>query len=312
MENGAAQRAHQPKGRIKRSSKSGSDAGRARKKANRRRGIDRVIQILEFLYAHDEPIRPNQIALAVKAPRSTVYEVINRLIEARLLEFFDNDGRVFLGRRLHYFGASYVKHYDLMREADQTLRGLTERTNATSQLCVMESGKYIVVQVRQGGHHFRISADLGRAVPLPWTASGPLLVSDLSDEDIMRLIPEEDFTAPSGRQIDPAGFLRSVRLARKRGLWRQNGVMDTFIHCLAAPVLNADGKCIATLCLVIPRDEAERRGEQLARVLASAAANLTQCTAGTLPSDLSLRPVPSRGDPVVRIRGRGVAGAMSR
>ena len=253
-----------------------SDRGSARRDKGRRRGIDRVIEILEFLYDHDKPARPNQIARAVDAPRSTVYEVVNRLLEARLIEPFDNEGRLFLGRRLHYFGTSYIKHYDLMREADLMLRELSEQTNATSQLCVMELSKYIVAQMRHGGQQFRISTDIGRPVPLPWTASGPLLVSDLADQEILRLIPDADFTLPDGRRIDPASFLRNVRQARRRGIARQNGLVDAFIHCLAAPLLDVGGRCIATLCLVIPRTEAAKRGEQLSQILVSAAATLSE------------------------------------
>jgi len=266
----------------KRAEATGPDTGR-------RRGIDRVIAILDFLYVRDEPMRPNQIAAEIQAPRSTVYEIIDRLSKAGLIEQVDGDGRVFLGRRLHYFGNSYIRHFDLMREASQMLRRLTEQTNETAQLCVMESAKYAVALMRHGGHQFRISSDIGRSVPLPWTASGPLLVSDLADDEILRLIPAADFDLPDGRRIDPAAFLRDVHLARKRGLSRLDGLMDTFIHCMAAPVYNGEGHCVATLCLVLPRSDAPRRGDQLGRILTAAAAELSKFTGGAVAVDRPLR-----------------------
>jgi DNA-binding IclR family transcriptional regulator len=264
------------------------------KPAGRRRGIDRVIEVLECLYARNEPLRPNQIAAAVGAPRSTIYEIIERLREAGLVESFDSEGRVFLGRRLHYFGTAYVNRVDLMREADQTLRRLTEQTNETSQLCLMEAGKYTVALARHGGHHFRISSDIGQRVPLPWTASGALLVSHLSDAEILRLIPEEDFHLPDGRHLTPQAFLERVHAARQHGLSRLDGQLDRFTHCMAAPVLDAERRCIATLCLVIPRIDAEKRGRQLARVLASAAAELSDRMSGIVTSDRPLRAATGR------------------
>ena len=267
----------------------GAEAPRQKATAARRRGIDRVVEVLECLYARNEPLRPNQIAAAVGAPRSTIYEIVERLREAGLLESYDDEGRVFLGRRLHYFGTAYVRRVDLMREADQMLRRLTEQTNETAQLCLMEDGKYTVALARHGGHHFRISSDIGQRVPLPWTASGPLLVSHLADADILRLIPAEDFRLPDGRHLAPEAFLQRVGAARDRGLSRLDGQLDTFTHCMAAPVLDASRVCLATLCLVIPRLEAEPRGAQLARILVAAAAELSERVAGIVAPEGKLR-----------------------
>jgi DNA-binding IclR family transcriptional regulator len=263
-------------------------------RAARRRGIDRVVDVLECLYARNEPLRPNQIAAAVGAPRSTIYEIVERLREAGLLESFDDEGRIFLGRRLHYFGIAYVNRIDLMREAEQMLRRLTAETNETSQLCLMEDGKYVVALTRQGGHHFRISSDIGQRLPLPWTASGPLLVSHLSDSSILQLVPAADFRLPDGRHLAPEEFLRRVHAARQRGLSRLDGQLDRFTHCMAAPVLDAAGVCLATLCLVIPRLEAEARGDQLAGLLTLAAAELSRRVSGLATSERPLHAVPLR------------------
>ncbi len=278
----------------------------ARAPAARRRGIDRVVEVLECLYARNEPLRPNQIAAAVGAPRSTVYEIVERLREAGLLESYDGEGRVFLGRRLHYFGTAYVGRVDLMREADAMLLRLTEQTNETSQLCLMEAGKYAVALARHGGHHFRISSDIGQRVPLPWTASGPLLVSHLSDAEILRLVPAEDFHLPDGRQLAPDEFLRRVRAARDAGVSRLDGQLDTFTHCMAAPVRDANRVCVATLCLVIPRLDAEPRGAQLARILMAAAADLSDRVGGIATPERKLRAVATglRGDGVAAQRRR--------
>jgi DNA-binding IclR family transcriptional regulator len=67
-----------------------------------------------MLYARSEALRPNRIASAVGAPRSTVHEIVGQLLQAGLLETFDGVGKVFLGRRLHCLGIAYVKNFDLI------------------------------------------------------------------------------------------------------------------------------------------------------------------------------------------------------
>ena len=49
-----------------------------------------------------QPLRPNEIAAAIGAPRSSVYELVNLLLEHGMLEYQGGDGRVFLGRRLYF------------------------------------------------------------------------------------------------------------------------------------------------------------------------------------------------------------------
>ena len=64
-------------------------------------GLDRAFEILEFLRVRRQPA-PNEIAAAIGAPRSSVYELVNLLLEHGMLEYQGGDGRVFLGRRLYF------------------------------------------------------------------------------------------------------------------------------------------------------------------------------------------------------------------
>ena len=56
--------------------------------------------------------------------------------------------------------------------------------------------------------------------------------------------------AARGRRFHRRGPAR-----RQRRLLRFNSVVENFTHCFAAPVRQADGACIATLCLVTPRED---------------------------------------------------------
>lgn len=223
---------------------------------NRRsRGLDRAFELLDFLRLRREPLRPNEIAAEIGAPRSSVYELVNLLLRHGILEYHDEDGRVFLGRRLYFLGTAYAEQFDLMREADALLLHLAEETRETAQLCMLEGNKYTVALMKEGIRPFRISSNVGQPVPLPWTASGRLLVSHLSDQEILDFIPPEDFTLPDGEPLDPARFLGQVHEAAEAGYFTFNSTVDTFTHCFAVPVYRAGKACVATLCLVTPKED---------------------------------------------------------
>ena len=243
---------------------------------NRRaRGLDRAFEILNCLRLRRQPLRPNEIASGIGAPRSSVYELVNLLLRQGALEYRGGDGRVFLGRTLYFLGAAYAAEFDLMRECDRLLTKLAEETRETAQMCLLEGHKYTVAQMREGIRPFRISSNVGDPVPIPWTASGRLLVSHMSDEEILALIPPEDFRLPTGRRIAPKAFIAEARAASLAGYVAFDSVVDTFTRCFAAPVYRPGRICVATVCLVTPREDGVRNEKRYIRCLSEAARDLS-------------------------------------
>ena len=259
----------------------GETTGETRKPSTRIRGIDRVVHILDHLHRHRRPMRINELATEIGAPRSTVYDIVERLVNEKMLEVVDAEGRVFLGRKLYYLGVAYAEHFDLTREAEKHLKALTRKTGETSQLCMVENDKYSVVMMKHGERHFKISSDIGETIPLPWTASGRLLLSHLSADEICRMVPEDDFILPDGKRMTTEDFFGEIRKAGPTGFYSCDTTVDSYTHCFAAAVTNERRECIATLCLVVPREEAYRRYESLKDALVGEAAALSRALGGT-------------------------------
>lgn len=243
---------------------------------NRRaRGLDRAFEILNFLRLKRQPLRPNEIAQGIGAPRSSVYELVNLLMRQGILEYRGEDGRVFLGRKLYFLGVAYSEQFDLMRECDKLLTHIAEETRETAQMCLLEGNKYTVAQMKEGLRPFRISSNVGDPVSIPWTASGRLLVAHMSDQEILDFIPKEDFRLPNGQWLDPPLFISEVREAARVGYYTFNSAVETFTHCFAVPVYQADNICIATLCLVAPREDGLKNHASYLKTLLDAAADLS-------------------------------------
>ena len=69
-----------------------------------------------------------------------------------------------------------------------------------------------------------------------------------------------------------------MREARAAGFYTFHSITDSFTHCFAAPVLGTTGECIATLCLVTPRDDGERNHHAYVEALKQAASQLSHHT----------------------------------
>ncbi|HYG89178.1 MAG TPA: IclR family transcriptional regulator [Azospirillum sp.] len=245
------------------------------KATGRARGIDRVIALMDHLHRLRAPTRIADIARDTGTPRSTVYELVNTLVAARWLELRDNDGAVYFGPAMHYYGSDYLDSVDLIRKARAEVSRLAEAVGETAQFCTLEGDKYLVVLNEPGRRMFRISSEIGIKVPIPWTASGRLLVDHMDPDEIVGFIPDEDFVLPDGRRIERDSFLRDIAQARRDGFVRTTGLVDRFTTCLAAPVRDAARRCVATICFVVPADTSEAEQRSMIDALLDAAGKLS-------------------------------------
>lgn len=242
----------------------------------RSRGLDRAFEILDFFQQQRQPMRPNEIAAHIGAPRSSVYELVNLLLKHGALEYRGGDGRVFLGRKLHFLYNAYAEQFDPMGECQLSLARVTEATRETSQFCMLDGNKYTVVLMHEGVRPFRISSNVGEALPIPWTASGRLLVSHMTDQEILDLIPPEDFKLPDGQWLVPEVFIQQARDARTAGYFTFDSIVDSFTHCFAVPLYQGGTRCMATLCLVAPKEDALRHRQKYLDCLMDEAHELMQ------------------------------------
>jgi DNA-binding IclR family transcriptional regulator len=240
--------------------------------SSRARGVDRVIAMFRQLHIAQRPMSMRELIAATGAPRSSIYELVTILSEAGLLET-SADGSVFFGREMHYYGSDYSTHNDLISRAHQAILALVRKYDETTQLCMLEGNKYTVVLSENSARPFNITSDIGVRVPIPWTATGRLLLGHLSADDIRALIPDEDFVLDNGVRIGFDEFMRDVHLAKEHGYCCTEGLSNAFRLCMAAPIRDRAGFPTAALCFMTARDTSlERRAAMLEDLLRSAKA----------------------------------------
>lgn len=240
----------------------------------RARGIDRLIALCQQLHLNRRPMSARELMAATGAPRSSVYDLIGLLTEAGWLED-DGDGRFFFGRALHYYGLDYADHNGLIKRARPIMRQLSSKFGETTQLCMLDGDKYTVMLNEHGARPFTISSEVGIKVPIPWTASGRVLLGGMSREAILALIPKEDFVLPSGQRIDIDDFFAEIQQARHDGFALTDGLVDSYAACMAAPIHEAGDQARATLCFTISRDTSAKYRQTLIAAMTEAARTLS-------------------------------------
>ena len=255
-------------------------------------GAERAFQILECLVEIGEPVTAYQIAKALRAPLSTIYESISLLERLGILSRVGGEGKVYLGPRLQFYGLAYQRSIGSLDEVyRRESEALSRNSGENVQLCIRD-GDYMVVSLMvDGADEFHISSRPGSRTPLNWTASGRLLIGHLSREErreiFMRAVP-----SPTGRAItDPDALEKACRESWDQGYCIQIAESDFAVACIAAPIIDPMGRCRATISLVVPESTAQKKGGELARLVIMSARNIEAALGWRKIGDQILRAV---------------------
>ncbi|KAB2707754.1 DNA-binding IclR family transcriptional regulator [Ochrobactrum intermedium] len=218
-------------------------------------GIDRALQVIDYLYETGAPAGPYAIAKAIKAPLSTVYVTIDDLVEKNMLAR-NADGAIWLGARLYHYGLAYARSLDFMSVATHEMHDLCREANEAVQLCGRDGDHMLVLAMADGPSPFQVASRVGTRVPLNWTASGRLLVGHLAENERIELFKRCARTSPTGRaEIDATSLSEAAARAFDERLSIQIAESDYAVACIASPICDRDGQCVATISIVLPEQK---------------------------------------------------------
>ncbi len=250
--------------------------------------IDRSLQIIDHLIEFNLASRPYAISKAIGAPISTVYAIIGELVDKGLLSRRD-DGTVWLGSRLHHYGLAYASSLDFLSEATKEIHSLCREVNETVQICGRDGDYMVVLAMAEPAGHFRVTSRVGTRVPLNWTASGRLLVGHLPENERIAIFRRSACMSPTAKAVtNPDQLCRESREALAAHLSIQVGASDFWIGCIAAPICDRTGACLATISVVVPEQKVATDSSQLGASVQAAAQRVERAIGVTLACSHSL------------------------
>ena len=237
------------------------------------RSVRRALDILELMLARGEALSVAEIVAELKIPKSTAYELVRSLGEGGYVERSGKGGGLFLGRKLFELGMAYRSKIDLLKDGSQIVEELRDQVGETVQLSVLENDMMLVLVKEEGSQSIRIISRVGSRVPVNWAAAGRLLVSDLDDERLRELLQRSVRPSPTGQAVtDIAKLMGQIRRARKQGYAVEINEANAHAGCVAAPIIDAAGHCVAAISVVAPEQRLGRanRDRLMAAVTAAA------------------------------------------
>ena len=236
----------------------------------------KAFSVLEAVSATPAPTSMAGIIRVTGMTKPTAHRIVNLLIENGFLERDDLGGGLIEGANL-----VALAHQTLSAAAPRSLRhsilqDLSDETEETSNYGVLSGGEVIYLARVAAKWPLGLRFDAGSRVPAHCTAIGKLLLSRLSEDEVMarlRIMPKSRYTEKTMTETD--ALMKALRKIRKTGIGTDDQDFMHGVVCQAVPVLTEDGKCIGGIAISAPEarmtlDEAQAFVPQMK----AAAANL--------------------------------------
>lgn len=217
------------------------------------KSADRVLDIFELFTGEKDSYTLSEIAKELNMPFSSTHQLLQNMLSRGYLES-DSSGKFFhLGYKLFEIRVQHRKNTSLTEQFFYVAGKMVEELNESVFLGVRSHDKVVYIAEKQVPQPFRFSTTLGSVLPLHASASGKILLSRLSEDQLDLLYPGknlEPFTATTISSLDALKAeldkVRSDEIAYNRGESIEG------VNCIAGPIFDMEGQIVASVSVSIP------------------------------------------------------------
>ena len=202
---------------------------------SRVKSAERVLDVLDLLARRGVPLATAEISSALELPKSTTHHLLNVMRDRRFVSYWADQRAWTLGVSAFEVGASYMRSGPLHREGQRFMLALTQSTDETSHLAVLQGSDVIYLDKREPlKPGVRLVTEIGTRLPAHLTAVGRAILSRLDAEQISALY--EGYTWPTRTGTGPSTLAELRELlaaARESGYAVEENATTSGINCIA-------------------------------------------------------------------------------
>lgn len=225
--------------------------------AEQLRSFDRSFEILSAVSEHG-PLTTAELAKRTALPRSTLYRLLAGLRQHDLV-YLDEGGVVRLGIGVMRLASSVYRQHPLPMLARTALNELSEATDETALLTVVDWPYAICIDRVEPLRRMRIAFEVGARRPLYAGATAKVLLAFMEPREIDAYLRATRLAAFTERTVTDEGELRrQLETIRQQGFCYTEGEVDFGVAAVAVPIIDARGGLVAGISLVGPIGRLQR------------------------------------------------------
>ncbi len=240
--------------------------------------INRAAEILRTLNGEQLGLTPSEVARRVALSRSTVHRILVALEGEGFVSAGSTPGRYRLGPELSRLAAS--ERGELRFWVRPFLEKLSNELNETVDLAVLIQDRVSFVDQVAAPHRLRAVSTIGATFPAWCTANGKALLATLSDDHLLRLLPEHLRSQSSQVELTRDELLEELHEVRRTGVAFDREEHTAGISAIGA-VVRDPFVVVAAVTVVLPSMRLEGNEERITSALLTTCAEITEMLSGS-------------------------------
>jgi IclR family acetate operon transcriptional repressor len=201
------------------------------------RVIERAVKILDCFVGARGTLGVTELSKLTRLSKSTVHHFVTTLVETGLLASDGASRRYRLGPKLAQLGNAFIQSTDLRDLALRALAELRDLTDETASLHMKIGDQRVTMDQMVSTQGIRRVLNLGIARPIYLGAVGMVLMGDMSDQEILRLLKRDRPKKLTPNTVtDPQEILKLVQKARTDGYCILNEQTGEGVGVVAFPI----------------------------------------------------------------------------
>jgi len=211
------------------------------------------ISILKCFSYENYELTASEISLKIGLPMSTLHRILQTLVATNFLELDTNTKKYLIGHTMYFIGSLHIHAKDLLVSAEPVITTINEITNEAVNIGILLGTEVVLLMRREASHPFRIILPLGWTSPSHASAMGKALLSELTEEEIDLLFPEENLKKATDKTIATKSELKlALKRIKDAGIAFDREGSYEGVEGIGAVIRDKTGDAVAALSVPVP------------------------------------------------------------
>lgn len=209
--------------------------------------VERVLQIVKEVAKATRPLSAGDLSEILDIPKPSMHRLLQQLQDTGFLRL-DLHGRVVCGERTHKLVLHVWKNGAYKLDREVVLRKLSKQIGETVGISILDSLSVVYIDRVLSNWPLQINLPEGMNVPIWASASGKLLMAQMSTSSLQRVVENlEPYALTKNTIVEKEVLLETIKSIKKQGFAVDDEEFIPGMVACAVPILSPDDEVFATL-----------------------------------------------------------------
>ena len=237
------------------------------------KSLIKAMSLIQCFSPTESELGVNDICDKLGLPKATVYRLLGTMVHGRFIEKNERTGKYRIGPVLYMIGSLYLNTTDILSAAEPVTKTLNDITGEAVNMSIIDGAYSTIILKEETKYRFRWGIHIGHSTLAYSSSMGKALLSELSDEEIDKLYPQENLKKVTPKTVATKTELKSeLKKIKKTGIASIVEGDTPGISGVAAIIRDSRGKAVAAMSFSFPRFRVNKaRRDILAKLIRNGA-----------------------------------------